>query len=198
MSPERAVEVWKPLYLHFTTVYDVFHNSSKVKITNQEYETKSKQLIKFSKVFNKDLDGSLFLIANYIENNFSVPFEITKDDLDIFISWKGRRESISYKFSSELQFVLDNFSNKDFSTKYAHDSDLFKSYLSGKISHETLVLLDKYFIPFLADWNNKDSMNLFSDKVFRLIKYRPFVRHDKDKITEIIGRLNNTDINTCI
>lgn len=186
MHPERSVEVWKPLYLHFTSNYNVFKHNARVKITPEEYELKSKQLVKFSKVFNKDLDGSFFLIANYIEGNFSVPFDITKDDLDTFITWKGRRESISYLFQSEFRFIQNNFSNKDFSTKYPQDSNLFKTYLSGKVSHETLVLLDKYHIPFLDEWNNKDTINLFKDKIFRLIKYIPFVKHDQEKIQTII------------
>lgn len=190
MLPERAVKIWKPLYLHFTTKkYDCISSENKVKYTQEEIEKKSKQLIKYSKLFDKNIDAAFFLIANYIDGNFDVPFIIIKDNIDTYVKWKGRRESITYLFKQEFNIVLDNITQEDYCSKYPQDSELFQMYLQKKISPETLILIDKYHIEFLNNWFHNDIHNLFYNNILRLIKYRPFVKHDVNKIKEVITAL---------
>lgn len=190
MSPEKAVKIWKPLYLHFTTKkYDCIFSENKVKYSEEELEKKSKQLIKFSKLFDKNIDAAFFLIANYVDGNFDVPFIIIKDNIDTYIKWKGRRESITYLFKQEFRLVLDTIDQSEFNKIYAQDSELFQLYLHNKISPETLILIDKYYFPILDKWLKDDIHNLFYSNILRLIKYRPFVKHDVNKINEVINSL---------
>jgi len=190
MLPEKAVKIWKPLYLHFTTKkYDCISSENKVKYSEEEIDKKSKQLIKFSKLFDKNIDAAFFLIANYIDGNFDVPFIIIKDNIDTYVKWKGRRESITYLFKQEFKLVLDNVNQSEFDKKYAQESELFQMYLQKQISPETLILIDKYYIEILDKWLINDVHNLFYNNILRLIKYRPFVKHDVNKIEEVINSL---------
>ncbi len=188
MNQEQAVKVWKPLYVHFTSSYNVFESGGIIKYGKTELEDKGRQLIKFSKLFDKDIEGSFFLIANFIENNFEVPWNIDQNSIDIYLKWKGRRESISYIFNNDMQFVSQNLSDKDFLTVYPHESNLFKNYLNRKITPESIILLDKYYIPFLDKWCLKSQSNLMHPRAFLLLKYKKFVKHDELKIKSIIDK----------
>lgn len=188
MTPERAVRVWKPLYLHFTQEkYDVF--SDGCKYTDKEIDKHKKKLILFSKLFDKDLDASFFLVANYINNDFTTPFQIDKSKFEVYTDWIRRRESLTYNFEKEFNYFIDNYTEKDLDVKYASDSPMLNDYLSNKISAETLILMDLYYKPFIDRWSDKDILNIVAQRFFILKKYRRFVRHDKKKIQNIITNI---------
>lgn len=188
LSPEFAVRIWKPLYVHFTNKsYNIFTSNSKIHYGSNEIEEKGRQIIKFARKFNKDTDAGFFLIANYIEGNFNVPWNLDEESNDNYIKWIGRRESISYIVSNDVRLISDNCNKSDLYTKFPHESNLFKLYLNKKISPETLILVDRYYTPFLDKWGLESISNMMQDKVFRLIKYKPFVKHNEDKIKSIIG-----------
>lgn len=185
MTPERAVRVWKPLYLHFTQEkYDVF--SDGCKYTDKELEKNKKKLLLFSKLFDKDIDASFFLISNYLVNDFTTPFQIDQSKFAIYTDWIRRRESLTYNFEKEFSYFKDNYTEKDLDVKYASDSKILNDYLSNKISAETLILLDLYYKSFIDRWNDKDILNIIAHRFFILKKYRRFVKHDKNKIQQII------------
>lgn len=185
MSPEHAVKVWKPLYLHFTQdKYDAF--SDKCRYTDKEVEKHKKKLYLFSKLFDKDLDASFFIVANYVNNDFTIPFQIDNSKFVIFTDWIKRRESLTYTFEKEFNYFMDNYDVRDLEVKYASDSPIFKDYLSKKISAETLILMDLYYKPFINKWSEKDILNIVAQRFFILKKYRRFVKHDKNKIQKII------------
>lgn len=185
MSPEHAVKIWKPLYLHFTKdKYDVFED--KCRCTNSEIDKHKKKLVLFSKLFEKDLDASFFLISNYINNDFTIPFQIDKSKFEIYTDWIKRRESLSYIFEKEFSYYVENYTDKDLEVKFASDSPILRDYLSGKLSAETLILMDLYHKPFIDKWSDKDVLNIVAQRFFVLKKYRRFVRHDKKKIQKII------------
>jgi hypothetical protein len=185
MTPDTAVRVWKPLYLHFTQdKFDAF--TDKCRITDKELDKHKKRLILFSKCFEKDIDGSFFLISNYINNDFTTPFEIDKSKFEIYTDWIRRRESISYVFEKEFRYFKDNYTDNELEVNYASDSKILKDYLSGKLSAETLILMDKYHKSFIDRWSERDMINIVSQRFFILKKYRRFVKHDKDKIQKII------------
>ena len=82
LSTEKVVKIWKPLYLHFTTKkYDCISSKNKVKYSKEEIEKRSKQLIKFANLFDNTQEAACFLVANYVDGHFDVPFIIIKDKL---------------------------------------------------------------------------------------------------------------------
>lgn len=188
MSPEAAFKLWKPLYIHFTSLkYDCIESGERIKLTEKEIEKKSNRFYRFSKLFQNRNEAAYFLISNFIAGEFSAAFNVKEENLDIYYKWKGRRESITYLFKKEFSAIIQKYKDADFDCKYPHESGLFNDYIAGEICPETMILLDKYYKNFLDKWLINESVNVFYDSILRLVKYKKFVRHNREKIEGVIN-----------
>jgi len=64
---------------------------------------------------------------------------------------------------------------------------LTSMFLSGKITIETLRMIDD-IEPFVESWENDPMIKIvLGDKLLRIEKLKGFVKYDKDKITKVFN-----------
>jgi len=72
--------------------------------------------------------------------------------------------------------------------KTIRDGTLLQWVAQNKVQKETVIVLDAVFAKFLDGWKTKYANDPYLIKIVdRLIKYRPFVEFNRDKISTIIG-----------
>ena len=106
-----------------------------------------------------------------------------------YIDWKKRNQSLTYNFKSEMEDILtDKELNVIFERTRGHPI-ILKKYLSGKISIETLSILDKIF-GFVKDFDGDIQDPVWEVVSKKIKKYSPFLNIDifayKKSLREIV------------
>ena len=193
MSAYNVYETYLALRQHFTNPnYDYFRYSGKVR-TNIDSFNKRRDRYFFEKLSRKKTESE---IVNYFVSNFiqsSDPSKMWVGELktngdENYLNWKTRTQSLSYRFKQELNSLTEKVHLYEalFSENGSHPV-IIKQYLGGKVSIETLVILDD-LTSFMNKLNADDVViSLVTHKVK---KYRPFLSYDKEIfIQEIRSRL---------
>ena len=193
MSAYNVYETYLALRQHFTNPnYDYFRYSGKVR-TNIDSFNKRRDRYFFEKLSRKKTESE---IVNYFVSNFiqsSDPSKMWVGELktngdENYLNWKTRTQSLSYRFKQELNSLTEKVHLYEalFSENGSHPV-IIKQYLGGKVSIETLVILDD-LTSFMNKLNADDVViSLVTHKVK---KYRPFLSYDKEVfIQEIRSRL---------
>ena len=185
----QGFRIGKPLFIHFTTEpYCVFTTHNRIIGTNEDAFSRrpdQKVFYAFEKLFSEELAMGFFLVANYVEGHFDAPFTIGADDYERYDLWRARRQALTYRTRNDIILLSENL-NKPFTD--ALSSSIFKQGISGNISPETVVLLDRYH-PFLDEWKEQLKSTMFADIILRWRKYRRFVKGDPDKIAPLVNWL---------
>ena len=97
-----------------------------------------------------------------------------RDGEQKYTEWKKRNQSLFYVFREEIQnLFIDHKMNEVFDSKKGHPI-ILKKYLSGSISIETLVILDK-ILDYRKDFDKKLLDPVWEIVSLRIKKYSPFV-----------------------
>ena len=185
MTAFESYKMYVALKLHFTTDnYDFFKFNGKTKITEANFE-KRKDKYFFKKLTNKHKDCEVlpYFVANFVADPTNwIGSMVRTDGEDNFQFWKKRMESLHYKFSEDVDFLLEEVDDFDqlFKLDGTHPP-LLKFLLGKQISMETFVLLNQilYFIP---QFDKKITEHLIWKDVRRtVLKYSPFVSVDMVK-----------------
>jgi hypothetical protein len=193
MSAYNVYETYLALRQHFTNPnYNYFRYSGKVR-TNIESFNKRRDRYFFEKLSRKKTESEIinYFVSNFIQSSDPSKMwvgELKTNGDENYLNWKTRTQSLSYRFKQELNSLTEKVHLYEalFSETGSHPV-IIKQYLGGKISIETLVILDD-LTSFMRKLNVDDVVvSLVSHKVK---KYRPFLSYDREIfIQEIRSRL---------
>lgn len=182
MTPFESYSMYMALKLHFTSEkYDYFKFKGAVKVNKEKFEKKNDKYF-FKKLVKKYKDDEIpgYLVSNFIEGGDNWIGSIIGSEGDLtYINWKKRTESLHYKFTEDLDFLLSEVSKFDdlFIVKNTHPP-LLKYLLGKKINLETFVILNQ-ILNFIPDFDKKIRETVIWKDVRRtVLKYSPFVNVD--------------------
>lgn len=190
MMPFDAYKCYLSLKNHFTKdKYDYHKYCGKSRATLKSFY-KRKDRFWFEKLSRNRSDKEIeeFFISNFItctDPNSLWIGELMREGEGRYVEWKKRIQSLSYVFKEEIQRLLEeNSLDSIFDGKSGHPT-ILKSYLSGNISLETLVICEK----ILGYKNNFDKK--LNDPVWEIVsmkikKYSPFIHIDVFRYKKIL------------
>jgi hypothetical protein len=192
MDEFSVYKMYIALKLHFTTDnYDITKRNGKVRASRDAFN-KRKDLFSIRKIAKtySDEEVANFLISNFVSGNrWGGMFD--SDAGKTYLEWKGKMESLSYRFTNELDNLISELESlrmtlsDSFQITKAQHPYILKAYLRNTISLETLTIIEKV-MPFVETFDSKLSSDLVWPDVSRLIKkYKPFLKIDKEKYNGI-------------
>ena len=103
-----------------------------------------------------------------------------------YTDWKKRNQSLSYIFKGEIESVFeDNNFDSMFVINGSSHPRILKLYLSGDVSIETFVILDR-ILGFKNQFDSKLSDPVWETVSMRMKKYSPFLNIDVFRYKKIL------------
>lgn len=182
MMPYDAYREYLALKNHFTkSSYDYFKYNKKVRATVQSFY-KRKDRMWFEKISRQKSDQEVtdFFVANFVSCPDPETLwigEMIKEGESRYQNWKKKIQSLSYFFREESQSLFQENKFQDvFKCSKGHPV-LLKKHLSGQISLETMVLLDKVFA-YSKNFDKKLQDPVWETVSRRIKKYSSFLHID--------------------
>lgn len=186
MSAFECYKEYLALKNHFSSPnYDYFKYNGKLKVNAASFNSRKDKL--FFQKLAKHSDVHNFLVANLSRNSKAWIKELAySDDAEkVYKDWLKRNQSLTYIFKDELNRLSSNFNDNFLIDKVSPHPLLFRRYLGGHVSLETLCILlelsnaKKY-------WDKKMEYDpVYQETKKKVEKYTPFLKYDKDKIKNI-------------
>jgi hypothetical protein len=184
MTAFECYQEYVSLKTHFTTFsYDYFQRNGKTTANWDSYEKRKDKLF-FEKLRKfKDVQG--FLVANLLDNDsfYVGDCVLNERTRDIYIDWKKRTESLSYRLRQDLNKLDDDF-DTNFRVNDGHPY-ILRLFLQGEICLETLVILFT-MVNILPSWNKQLDDPIWKMMRRKILKYKPFLKYDQGKIAALI------------
>jgi len=183
--------LFNALKLHFSTdSYDFFKYNGKTKNKQDSFlNSRHKYFFyKLSRKYTTAEDAKNFFVSNFIINDKLWVGDLLNDDAaSNYNAWQKRVQSLTYGFSNDLDYMLTQWRPVDWlKVPYGTFPVLLSELMGGRISIETVVILND-LMDFLPMWKRKvDDDIIFPDWYRRIRKYTPFVNYDKMKFKEIV------------
>lgn len=192
MDGFKAYKYYMAIKLHFTSEkYNVFATRGNVKGTRDAFNARNDRYI-FEKLGQKYDDREIiqFFVSNFAYGNDTAIYGNSEAE-ELYSEWQRRKQSITKIFIDDLTNIMNVCDVHRFTTDGIFKSRngdlpvLTSMFLSGKISIETMRMLDD-LEPFLESWENDPMLKIvMGDKLLRAEKLKGFVKYDKDKITKV-------------
>jgi hypothetical protein len=193
MMPYDAYREYLALKNHFTKdSYDYFKYNKKVRATVQSFY-KRKDRMWFEKISRQKSDQEVvdFFVSNFVSCNDPESLwigEMIKEGESRYQSWQKKIQSLSYFFKEESQSLFQENKFEDvFKCSKGHPI-LLKKHLSGQLSLETMVLLDKIF-SYSKNFDKKLQDPVWETVSRRIKKYNPFLNTDVFLIRKILKEI---------
>jgi hypothetical protein len=176
--------------------YDYIKYRGKVKTSLTMFEQKKERFLfaRLSKKVKKEQMQD-FLIANLIKGKDWVGDILEDECFENFEAYIKRKQSLTYTFQTELEFMLKCSSPKDlFRVSNGQYPSILQDYLSGGISLETLSILNSFFC-FDQVFDKKIGKDdpIWSKIKLHMLKLHPFLSYDKEKVKSVLkSRILNT------
>lgn len=184
MSPFEAYQHYLAMKMHFEKDGYSFHKyGGKVSAKVDSFYARKDRYF-FEKLAKKE-DLVHFLLANFLENDHAWSRELTQEDAEkTYRDWVKRTQSLSYLFKEDLDKIEDLKA-----AVHVEDGQhplLLKMYMQKKIAPETIIVIDS-FSGIIDMWTDKIQDTVVWPPIRRkLVKYKPFLKFDKDKFKDII------------
>lgn len=193
MDGFKAYRYYLALKIHFTSEkFNVFENRGNVKGSREAFDARNDRYIfeKLAKKLNSDRDIIQFFVANFAYGNESAIYAGQESD-DNLIEWNRRKQSISKIFIDDLAALLTYVEINKLPTSSIFDFN-FNEYpvaltlfLGGKISIETLVIINE-LDHVIEHWRNNSTVHhIWNTEFLRIKKLIGFVKYDKEKLRKI-------------
>jgi len=189
----KAYRYYLALKLHFTSdKFNVFENRGNVKGSREAFNARNDRYIfeKLARKFNNDRDIIQFFVANFAYGNESAIYAGQEAD-DNLNEWNRRKQSITKIFIDDLATLLTYVEINKLPTSSIFDFNFneypaaLKMFLGGKISIETLVIINE-LDHIVEHWlDNPTVQHIWSNELLRIKKLIGFVKYDKDKLRKI-------------
>ena len=174
--------------LHFTTQkYNVFNNRGHVKGARDTFYNRNDRFIfeRLARKFPTERDLIQYFVANFAYDNGEVVYEQADGETNL-TKWNKRKQSISQVFESDLHNIILHLEKNSLTEKQLYESsgipEIFKLYLGGYVTIETMVILDHY-ANYLA--NNSQINLLLGEEYLRIEKCKGFIKFDKDRLLQV-------------
>ena len=187
-------KVWK-LYmavkLHFTTnSYNVFNNRGHVKGARDTFYNRNDRFIfeKLARKFPTERDVIQYFVANFAYGNNEVVYEPGEGDRNL-TTWNKRKESVSQVFENDLHAICLHLEKEGLSESHLYEKsgsdfpELFKLYLGGYITIETMVILDSY-VNYIARIPSQLNL-LLGEESRRIDKCKGFVKFNNERLLRV-------------
>ena len=180
--PFDAYKCYLSLKNHFTKDnYDYFKYCGKSRATVQSFY-KRKDRMWFEKISRQKSDKEVvdFFVSNFVSCPDPETLwigEMIKEGEGRYQQWQKKIQSLSYFFKEESQSLFSENKFQDvFKCSKGHPV-LLKKHLSGQVSLETMVLLDKVFA-YSKNFDKKLQDPVWETVSRRVRKYKPFLNID--------------------
>lgn len=180
--PYDAYKCYLSLKNHFTKdSYDYFKYCKKTRASVQSFY-KRKDRMWFEKVSRQKTDKEVedFFVANFASCNDPETLwigEMIKEGEERYKNWQKKVQSLSYIFKEESQSLFEEHKFEEVFKCTKGHPPVLKSFLSGKISLETLVIYDQIFA-FGKNFDKKLQDPVWETVSRRIKKYSPFLHID--------------------
>jgi hypothetical protein len=193
MMPFNAYQEYLALKNHFTKdSYDYHKYCGKSRATIQSFY-KRKDRFWFEKIARQKSDKEVvdFFVANFVSCSDPETLwigEMIKEGEERYQQWQKKIQSLSYFFKEESESLFGENKFQDvFKCSNGHPV-LLKKHLSGQISLETMVLLDKIF-SYSKNFDNKLQDPVWQTVSRRIKKYNPFLNINVLKFRKILKEI---------
>lgn len=187
MNPYDFYKVQLPIRLHFISdSYDYFKFNGKTHFSKYDDFIRKKEfpLMRAMGARVTSAQSKDFCVAQYAADRDSFLFDGVEDAWSTYVEWEKKQNSLSYHLQTDLQLILST----NIILKTIRDGTLLQMVAQKKIQKETAIILDAVFAKFLDGWNKKYANDPYLITVVkRLVKYRPFVKFNKEKVVSVIG-----------
>ena len=194
MDGFKAYKYYMAIKLHFTSKkYNVFETRGNVKGTREAFNSRNDRYI-FEKLGQKYDDREMiqFFVSNFAYGNDTAIYGNSEAE-ELYFEWQRRKQSITKIFIDDLANIINMCDVHKLNAESifkSNDGDLpvlTSMFLSGKISIETLRMIDD-IEPFVDSWENDPMIKIvLGDKLLRIEKLKGFVKYDSDKITKVFN-----------
>jgi len=179
MSPVDCYRTYLAIKNHFTKKdYDYFkyHGSTRASVVSFN---KRKDKYFFEKMSRQKTDEQIreYFVSNFVyaSNPESVWIgEIIKSGDVNYNQWNKVNQSLAYNFKQDLSTLFSDNSFKSVMECNGKHPILLKKYLSGSITIETLVILNK-ILNFRSYFDNNLPDPVWETVSFKIKKYDPFL-----------------------
>ena len=193
MMPFDTYKTYIALKNHFTQPnYDYQKYCGKIKASVQSFY-KRKDRFWFEKLSRNKTDKEIedFFISNFVMASDPTNLwigNIIRDGDRNYTEWQRKIQSLSYVFKEETEnLFLENKFQEVFECKTGHPK-ILKSFLSGKISLETLVICDRIFL-FGKNFDKKLKDPIWEIVSLKMKKYSPFLNIDVLRYRKILKEI---------
>ena len=193
MDGFKAYRYYLALKLHFNSEkFNVFENRGNVKGSREAFNARNDRYIfeKLARKFVNDREIIQFFVANFAYGNESAIYAGQEAD-DNLAEWNRRKQSITKIFIDDLASLLTYVEINKLPTSSIFDFNFneypaaLKLFLGGKISIETLVIINE-LDHIVEHWlDNPTVQHIWSNELLRIKKLIGFVKYDKEKLRKI-------------
>ena len=184
MEPVDVYLMYCALKAHFNSDYDFFKYGGKTKISRDSFFKRKDRhfFVKISKKYREYAFIRDYFVSNFIKHRAGYIANFSDEN---YKEWLAKKINFYMIFIDELKPVVKDFDRIDFEPLFEIENNnhpkLLKEYLGGRISLETIVILDD-----LVDFSNKWDKQLKDDIIWpdlkKLIKnYKGFLTINKNK-----------------
>ena len=188
----RCYKYYIAIKLHFTKDnYNVFETRGNVKGSEEAFISRNDRYI-FERIARKhqtDREVIKYFVANFSYGNDACVYDESSAE-DNLQEFTRRRESLTRVVSNDLNEVVLQKEKQGLSRKQVFEFNLdsppllLKMYLGGKVTIETMFLLNK-INGYLQLWHNNSSMLLWEEEIRRIEKCEGFVKFNESKLSPI-------------
>ena len=189
MNGFEVYKIYLSLKLHFSKDnYNFFLFNGKSRASLASFDKRNDKYFFKKLALKYDANTIIeFFVSHFIHDDKFWIGNISLQNSKIYSEWKNKIQSLSFKFSNEVEELVNlepNF-DKIFETNGGHPL-LLKQYFSGQLSLESLVILNKVlnFVP-VFDKQIKDPV-VWPDLKRKVVKYEPFLSIDTPKYKKIL------------
>ena len=180
MEPIDVYLMYCAMKAHFgNTDYDFITYKGKSRVSRDSFYKRKDRFffVKLSRKYKEYDEIRDYFISNFIKDRNGYISSFNDENYE---NWKIRRYSFYGIFSEEIKPFVKEF-NPLFEVKKSEHPKLMKEFLGGRLSLETLIVLDE-LVKFTKKWNQKlrdDIIWLDLKKIMN--DYKRFLTIDKNK-----------------
>lgn len=195
MSPFDVYVNYLGIKSHFTNKnYDYFKYNKKVRATITSFNRRKDRYF-FERTSRKLSDKEVvdFLVSNFAASdnpqNLWIGSLINEGER-IYTEWMRRQQSLTYLFKEQSNELFSETKLEDALNCSKGHPPILKSFLSGKICLETLVIYDRIF-QFSKRFDKKLLDPVWETVSLKISKYSPFLNTDIFQYKRILREIIN-------
>ena len=180
MEPIDVYLMYCAMKAHFgNTDYDFITYKGKSRVSRDSFYKRKDRVffVKLSRKYKEYNEIRDYFISNFIKDRKGYISSFNDENYE---NWKTRRHSFYNIFIEEIKPFIKEF-NPLFKVKKSEHPKLMKEFLGGRLSLETLIVLDE-LVKFTKKWNQKLKDDIVWLDLKKLMNdYKRFLTIDKNK-----------------